>query len=73
MQIVGDAAAVVHDGDGVAFVCVGIVVVVERDGDQGGVTGERLVDGVVEYFPDEVVETVGSGGSNVYTRVVERK
>src|SRR5690606_31503533 len=44
-----DAAAVVGDGDG--------LVEVERDPDVAAVTGEVLVDGVVDGFPDEVVQT----------------
>ena len=43
-----DAAPVVGDGAG--------AVGVERHGDEGGVAGERLVDGVVHHFIDHVME-----------------
>ena len=38
----------------------------QRDGDAGAEAGHRLVDGVVDDFPDEVVETGQTGGSDVH-------
>jgi hypothetical protein len=38
----------------------------ERDADAGAVPRHRLVDGVVDDLPDEVVETLETGGTDVH-------
>ena len=48
VNVGGDAAAVVGHGAG--------AIGVERHGDMRGMAGQRLVDGVVDYFVDHVVE-----------------
>src|SRR4029077_11732005 len=53
-----DAAAVV----GHAHRAVGE----DRDVDAGALPRHRLVDGVVEQLPDEVVQARGPGGSDVH-------
>ncbi len=58
VQVHGDAAAVVHDGDG--------VVDVDRDVDGVAEPGERLVDRVVDDFVDEVVKAGRAGGPDVH-------
>ena len=54
----GDAAAVVFDRDR--------AVDVDRDADDGGVAGHRLVDRVVDDFVDEVVQAAGRGVADVH-------
>ncbi len=56
----GNAAAVVLDGDR--------AVDVDRDADDGGVLGHRLVDRVVDHFVDEVVQAAGRGIADVHAR-----
>ena len=53
-----DATAVVDDGDR--------VVRVDRDGDLGAETGQRLVDGVVDDLVDEVVQAHHAGRADVH-------
>ena len=48
MDVGGDAATVVDDGAG--------AVGVEHHGDQIGMAGERLVDGVVDHLVDHVMQ-----------------
>jgi hypothetical protein len=57
-----DAAAVVHH----AAAAVGQ----ERHVDAVGVARHGLVDGVVDDLPDEVVETVQTGRSDVHARAL---
>ncbi len=54
----GDAAAVVDDRDG--------VVRVDRDRHGVAVTGECLVDGVVDHLVDEMVQTADTRGADVH-------
>ena len=61
MHVDGDAAAIVGDGDGVA-------ALVQRDGDGVGVAVEVFIDGVVDDFPDEVVQALGVGAADVHRR-----
>ena len=56
----GDAPAVVDDLDA--------AVLQQRDLDAGRVTRHRLVDGVVDDLPDQVVQSPRSGGADVHTR-----
>ena len=56
----GDASTVVDDLDATVFE--------EGDLDLAGVAGHGLVDGVVDDFPDQVVETAFTGGTDVHTR-----
>ena len=56
----GNAAAVVHDRDG--------VVLMERDGDLVGIAVCRLVDGVIDDLPEEVVESALSRRADVHAR-----
>ena len=54
-----NAAAVVGDGDRAA-------VLVERDDDVRGEAVHRLVDGVVEHLPDEMVQPGGADAADVH-------
>ena len=58
-----DSTPVVGNRDGGA-------VLVERDGDVRGKAVHRLVDGVVEHFPDEVVEPGGADPTDVHARAL---
>ena len=58
MQVYGDAAAVVGNGDG--------LVKGEVDVDAAGVSGHRLVHGVVEDFGRQVVKGALVGSANVH-------
>ena len=60
MQVGGDTAPVVTDGDG--------VVVVQNDVDVVAVVGHRFVDGVVHDLVDEVVESALVGAADVHAR-----
>ena len=53
-----DAAAVVGDRDA--------AVGQQGDLDRGGVAGHRLVDGVVDDLPDQVVQAALAGGADVH-------
>jgi hypothetical protein len=59
-QVDGDAAAAVGDRDG--------VVRMKRHLDAVVVSGERLVDGVVDDLVDEMVEAPGAGRADVHPR-----
>ena len=61
----GDAAAVVHDGDG--------VVRVDGHGDLGAEPGERLVDGVVNDLVDEVVQAARARRADVHARALAHR
>ena len=61
MLVDRNAAAVVRDRDRRA-------VLVQRDGDVRGVAVHRLVDGVVEDLPDEVVQPGGADAADVHAR-----
>ena len=43
---------------------------VDRDDDLVGMAGHRLVDRVVDYLVDEVVQASGAGGADVHPRAV---
>ena len=65
----GRHALVGHHRDGDAAAVVGAghrPVGVQGDRDLGAVPGERLVDGVVEHLPDEVVEATRARRSDVH-------
>ena len=57
-RVGGDAAAVVLDADA--------AVVLQGHRDAGGVAGQRLVDGVVDDLPHEVVQAALAGGADVH-------
>ncbi len=61
VDVDGDAAAVVFDGDRRS-------VLVERDPDVGGITVHRLVDGVVERLPHEVMQAGAADAADVHAR-----
>ena len=61
VHVDGNAAAVVGDGDRVAGL-------VQRDGDRVGVAVEVFVDGVIDDFPDEVVQPLGVRRADVHRR-----
>lgn len=68
MEIGGDAPSVVGYGAAVpSFGGVVVIIVVKVEGDEGSVPRQGLVDGIVQHFVDEVVEAVGSGGSDVHS------
>ena len=54
----GDAAAVIGDGGG--------AVGVDVDPDVFGIAGHGFVDGVVDDFPDQVVQAAGGGVADVH-------
>ena len=58
VDIDGDAAAVVGDGDHFA--------VVDLDHDVRAAASERLVDGVVDDLPDQVVQRTAIGATDVH-------
>src|SRR3989338_10063099 len=58
MDVDGDAAAVVGDGDA--------VIGVDGDVDGVSVAGERFVDGVINDFVDEVVKAPRAHITNVH-------
>ena len=58
LDVHGDAAAVIGDGDGVAGV--------DGHGDVGAVAGQRLVDGVVHDLVHQVVQAAGTGGTDIH-------
>lgn len=55
----GDTAAIVLDLDS--------AVGQHRHLDGGGVTSHRLINGVVDNFPDQVVQAALSGGPDIHT------
>jgi hypothetical protein len=61
-RVGGDTAAVVLD----AYATVGQ----QGDHDAVAVAGQRLVDGVVDDLPDQVVETPLAGGADVHARTL---
>ena len=61
----GDAAPVVHDGDG--------VVRVDGDGHLRAEAGEGLVDGVVDDLVDEVVQAHHPGRADVHARALANR
>ena len=61
----GDAAAVVHDGNG--------VVRVDGHGDLGAEPGECLVDGVVNDLVDEVVQAARARRADVHARALAHR
>jgi hypothetical protein len=58
--VYGDTSTVVGDADR--------VVRVDDDFCMSAVAGERLIDGVVDYLVDQMVESSGSGGADVHAR-----
>ena len=63
MIVDGDAAAIIADGDARA-------VLVQRDFDLVGVAVHGLVDGVVEDFPDQVMQPRRPGAADVHARAL---
>jgi hypothetical protein len=61
----GDAAAVVRDGDR--------IVRVQRHRDGVAITGERLVDRVVDHLVDEVVQAPDPGRADVHARTLAHR
>lgn len=59
MQADGDTTAVVGDGDRV-------VLFVQGDGNAIGVAVEVLIDGVIDDFPDKVMQAELVGGADVH-------
>ena len=60
LDIHGNTAAVVGNGDGVTLV--------DGHGNVRAVAGQRLVDGVVHDLIYQVVQTAGAGGADIHTR-----
>jgi hypothetical protein len=60
MDLGGDAAPVIRDGDSIIFV--------DDDFDLGAGAGEVLVNGVVHDLPDEVHEAVLARAPDVHPR-----
>ena len=63
MLVDRNAAAIVGDRDRAA-------VLVQRDDDVRGEAVHRLVDGVVEHFPDEMVQAGGADAADVHAGAV---
>ena len=61
MHVDGNAAAVVGDRDRVA-------ALVQRDGDGVGVAIEIFIDGVIDDFPDEMVQPLAVHAADVHRR-----
>jgi hypothetical protein len=59
VNVDGDTAAVVNDADAAVFA--------HEDFDVITVTGERLINRVVDDLIDQVVKTTGTGGSDIHT------
>ena len=59
LDIHGNAAAVIGNGDGVAGV--------DGHGDVGTVAGQRLVNGVVHDLIHQMVQAAGAGGADIHT------
>ena len=59
LDVHGDAAAIVGDGDGIALV--------DDDVDLIAVAGQGLVDGVVHDLVDQVMKAGSAGGADVHT------
>ena len=62
LDVHGDAAAIVHHGDGVALV--------DLHQDVRAVACQGLVDGVVHDLIDQVVQPRGGGGADIHTRAL---
>ena len=62
LNVHGDAAAVVGDGNGVPRI--------DRDGDIRAVTRQRLVNGVVHNLIDQVMQARFTGGADVHARAL---
>src|ERR1700741_5217072 len=54
----GNAATVVHNGDG--------IISVDRDADFVGKAGHGFVNGIVDHFPDQMVQTHFARGADVH-------
>ena len=59
LNVHGDAAAVIHHGDGVALV--------DGDGDLRAVARQRFVDGVVHDLIHQMVKAGGRSGADIHT------
>ena len=59
LDVHGDTAAVIGDGDGVAGV--------DGDGDMLAVAGQGLVDGIVHDLIHQMVQTGSGGGADIHT------
>jgi hypothetical protein len=58
MEIDGDSAAIVDDGNA--------TILVNDDGDLVAETTDGLVDGVIDDLIDEVVQAGGTGGPDIH-------
>ena len=65
LNIHGDAAAVIHYGDGVALV--------DLHQDVGAVACQGLVDGVVHDLIDQVMEAGGGGRADIHARALAHR
>ena len=59
LNVHGDTAAVIHHGDGVAFV--------DGHGNFRAVARQRFVDGVVHDLVNQMVQAGGGGGADIHT------
>ena len=60
LNVYGDAAAVIGDGDDIPLLNANLNVVTEP--------GQGLIDGVIHNFINQVVQTRGGGGADVHAR-----
>ena len=60
LNVYGDAAAVIGDGDDIPLLNANLNVVTEP--------GQGLIDGVIHNFINQVVQTRGGGGADIHTR-----
>ena len=65
LDVHGDTAAVVGDGDGVAGI--------DGDGDVGAVAGKGLVDGVIHNFVHQVMKSRLAGRADVHARALAHR
>ena len=59
LDVNGDTAAVIGDGDGIAFI--------DDDVDLGAVSGQGFVDGVIHDLIDQMMQTGGRCGTDIHT------
>ena len=65
LNVDGDTAAVIHNGDGVALV--------DRHLDLRAVARKRLVDGVIHNFVNEVVQSARGRGADIHARALAHR
>ena len=65
LDVHGDAASVIGDGDGIALV--------DGHRDLRAEACQRLVDGVIHDLIHQMVQTAGAGGADIHTRTLAHR